>query len=79
MPRQREIAEKTGFRRSGEDREGIGADGVEADDTGVEEAGLSPLQVEAERRDGEDKRHDGEEDQIGQDPDHLALTLARLC
>ena len=51
------LPSSSGLRRRGQDRVRIAADRVEADDAGIEQAGESPLQVEAERRDAEDQ-HD---------------------
>ncbi len=56
----------TTARRRREERGHIGADGDEARHPDVEQAGLSPLQVEAEAHDGVDQSHRQKEADIGE-------------
>ena len=64
--RQRETAEMPIARRRRQERGHIGADGDETRHPDVEQAGLSPLEVEAEADDGVDQSHRQEEADIGE-------------
>src|SRR3546814_14545683 len=59
---------------AGENGRGVGADGEETGDAGVEQAGQAPLDIEAERQDGEDADEDRHEHRVVQqaEPFHRA-------
>ena len=68
--RQAEAAEAPGVVRRGQERRGIGADRDETGDADIEQAGLAPLQIEAEADDAVSQRRRQEERAIAEEIEH---------
>src|SRR5206468_8476655 len=67
--RKLEADEAAGRVGRGEERRGVGADGNEAGDADIEEAGLAPLQVQAETHDPVGERGRQEERAVADEVD----------
>jgi hypothetical protein len=67
---QQEPAKLAELGASAQQHRHIGAGAEEGGDAAVEQASVAPLQVQPEHDDGQDGRHGGEEDQVGDHADH---------
>ena len=76
---QAEAAEAGGGVGRGEEGGGVGADGDEAGDADVEEAGLPPLQVQAEADDRVAERHGQEEGAVAEEVEHQSALPKMPC